>query len=79
LSSKIDSAGLLDFVVAGGLGTLSTGFLAAVRPVISAALVQQLPLVVIPAFFVPLLAICHVIALLRGTALRRAQSKVSYA
>jgi len=58
-------AGLLDFVVAVGLGTLSTGFLAAVQPAISSALMQQLPLVVIPAFFVPLLAICHIIALLR--------------
>jgi hypothetical protein len=65
--------------VAVGLGTLSTGFLAAVRPAISTALVQQLPLVIIPAFFVPLLAICHLIALVRWADLRRGTSGVSYA
>jgi len=72
-------AGVLDFIVAVGLGTLSTGFIPALRPAIDTALMQQLPLVVIPAFFVPLLAICHLIALRRWAGLRRGASRVSYA
>jgi hypothetical protein len=72
-------AGLLDFVVAVGLGTLSTGFLAAVRPAVSSALMQQLPLVIIPAFFVPLLAICHIAALVRWASSHRHSAQTSYA
>jgi hypothetical protein len=71
-------AGLLDFIVAVGLGTLSTGFVPALRPAVDTALMQQLPLVVIPAFFVPLLTICHLIALLRWAQLRRGAARVPY-
>jgi hypothetical protein len=40
---------------------------------------QQLPLVLIPAFFVPLLTICHLVALLRWAGLRRRGARVSFA
>jgi hypothetical protein len=72
-------AGLLDFIVALGLGTLSTGFMPAVQPAIDTGLMEQLPLVLIPAFFVPLLTICHLVALLRWAGLRRRGARVSFA
>ena len=57
--------GILDLVMAVSLGGLSSGAIPGLTTVTSAAM-AQLPLVLIPAFFVPLLVSVHLAALLRA-------------
>lgn len=58
--------GILDLVVAVGTGALSTGFLAGLTGGITTAPMGQLPLVLIPAYFVPLFVMLHAAALLQA-------------
>lgn len=60
--------GILDLVVAVGTGVLSSGFVAALAGDVTTAALAQLPLVLIPAYFVPLFVMLHVIALLQARA-----------
>ncbi len=65
--------GILDLVVAVGTGTLSSGFVAGLVGKVTTAPMAQLPLVLIPAYFVPLFIMLHLCALFqarRGAAVR---------
>jgi hypothetical protein len=55
--------GILDFVVALTAGTLGSGLAPGIVGEVTTAPMVSLPLVLIPAFFVPLLTILHLIAL----------------
>jgi hypothetical protein len=55
--------GILDLVVALGTGVLSSGFVAGLAGAITTAPMAQLPLVLIPAYFVPLFIMLHLAAL----------------
>jgi hypothetical protein len=57
--------GIFDFLLAMVIGILNQGVLPAFHPVISAALMQRLPFVLIPCFFVPLLFIDHIVLLMK--------------
>jgi len=57
--------GIVDFLVAVATGALNQGVLPAFHPVIIAGLMQRLPFVLIPCFFVPLLFITHLILLMK--------------
>lgn len=64
--------GLIDFIVAVGTGVLSSGaFPALYQPSVTTAPVAEMALVLIPAFFVPFLAITHFAAILKSLHLRR--------
>lgn len=58
--------GILDLVNAVTLGALGTGFAGRVAGGADTTPMSQLPLVLIPAFFVPLLIMIHVVALLQA-------------
>ncbi len=58
--------GILDLIVAVSTGTLSSGFIAGLAGNITTAPMAQLPLVLIPAFFVPLFIMFHIAALLQA-------------
>jgi hypothetical protein len=58
--------GILDLVTAVGTGTLSSGFVAALKGNVTTAPMAQLPLVLIPAYLVPLFIMFHVTALLQA-------------
>jgi hypothetical protein len=58
--------GILDLVVAVSLGALSSGFVPALRGEVTTAAMSQLPLVLIPAFLVPMFIMFHVTALLQS-------------
>jgi len=58
--------GILDFVVAVSLGVLSSGFVAGLVGTVTTAAMTQLPLVLIPAYFVPLFILCHLTTLLQA-------------
>lgn len=55
--------GLLDLVVAVGLGALGAGWLSAYTGGIATTPMSQMPLVLVPAYFVPLFVILHLVAL----------------
>lgn len=64
--------GLLDFVLAVGTGILSSGgFPAIYQPAVSSGIIDEMALVLIPAFLVPFLAITHFAAILQALKLRR--------
>jgi len=58
--------GILDLVVAVGTGTLSSGFVAGLAGAVTTAPMAQLPLVLIPAYFVPLFIMLHLAALFQA-------------
>jgi hypothetical protein len=63
--------GILDFVVAVATGTLSQMALLGVDGAPSAEPMAQLPLALIPAYFVPILAMLHIAALIQARRLAR--------
>jgi hypothetical protein len=62
--------GILDLVTAVGTGTLSSGFVAGLRGEVTTAPMAQLPLVLIPAYLVPLFIMFHVTALFQARHMR---------
>lgn len=56
--------GILDLVVAVSMGVLNSGFVPGMVGKVNTAAMARLPLVVIPAFFVPLYVMLHVTALI---------------
>jgi hypothetical protein len=58
--------GILDLVVAVGTGVLSSGFVAGLAGAITTAPMAELPLVLIPVYFVPLFIMLHLAALFQG-------------
>jgi len=58
--------GILDLVVAVSLGALSSGFVAGLVGSVTTAPMAQLPLVLIPAYFVPLFIMLHLTALFQA-------------
>ena len=63
--------GLADFVVAVGSGIVASRVLPGVVEGATSAAMGQLPLVLIPAFAVPIFIILHIIALMQSAAARR--------
>ena len=64
--------GILDFVVAVGIGVLASGgFQAIYQPAVSMAPTTVMPLILIPGFFVPFLTITHLAAILKSRRLAR--------
>lgn len=61
-----NALGLLDLVVAVSAGVASSGFLGNLTNGVTTTPMSQMPLVLIPAFFVPLFVILHVTALLQA-------------
>lgn len=58
--------GVLDLVVAVGTGALASGFVAGVGGETTTAPMTQLPLVLIPAYFVPVFIMLHLAALFQA-------------
>jgi hypothetical protein len=58
--------GILDLVVAVGTGVLSSGFIAGLAGEVTTSPMAQLPLVLIPAYFVPLFIMFHLTALFQA-------------
>jgi hypothetical protein len=58
--------GILDLIVAVSTGALSSGFVAGLAENITTAPMAQLPLVLIPAYFVPLFIMFHLSALFQA-------------
>jgi hypothetical protein len=69
--------GILDLVVAVGMGALSSGFLPGLGGNVTTAAMAQLPLVLIPAYRVPLFVMLHVAVLIQAR--RHASAAVSTA
>jgi hypothetical protein len=63
--------GMLDLVVAVGIGTLSALFATGAPGEISTAPMQTLPLLLIPAFLVPLFFMLHTAALMQSRHITR--------
>lgn len=59
--------GILDLVIAVSMGTLSSGVIPGLVPV-TTAIMSQLPLVLVPAFLVPLFVMLHLAALFQARA-----------
>jgi hypothetical protein len=57
--------GILDLIVAVSLGALNSGFVPGFAGTVTTAPMAQLPLVLIPAYLVPLFIMLHLAALLR--------------
>ncbi len=55
--------GIVDLVVAVSMGTICSGFIPGLTGTVTTGLMAQLPLVLIPAYFVPLFIMLHVAAL----------------
>ncbi len=71
--------GILDLVVAVSAGTLSSGFVPGLAGEVTTAPMTQLPLVVIPAYLVPLFVMLHIAAIAqarRGASARAAEHPV---
>lgn len=64
--------GILDLVVAVSTGALSSGFVAGLVEKVTTAPMTQLPLVLIPAYFVPLFIMLHLAALFQARQLAAA-------
>ena len=58
--------GILDLVIALGMGALNSGFVPGVVGTITTGPMAQLPLVLIPAYLVPLFIVLHFTALLQA-------------
>ena len=58
--------GVLDLITAVTLGAISSGFVGRVAGDATTAPMARLPLVLVPAFFVPLLMMIHVVSLLQA-------------
>jgi hypothetical protein len=58
--------GILDLVVAVSMGAISSGFVPGLAPSVTTAAMARLPLVLIPAFLVPLFVMLHVAALVQA-------------
>ena len=58
--------GLLDFVGAVGTGTASSALATGAPGEVTTGPMSQLPLVLIPGFFVPLFIVLHLVALIRS-------------
>jgi hypothetical protein len=70
--------GILDLVIAVGTGALSSGLLAGLTGSVTTAPMARLPLVLIPAYFVPLFVMLHLAALFqvrRWVAVRASASR----
>ncbi len=65
--------GIVDFIVATGLGALSATLATGAPGEISAAPMARLPLLLIPAFLVPLFLMLHVAALMQSRRTARSQ------
>ena len=57
--------GIADFIVAVAMGTIDQGILPGFQPTVVSSLMQRLPFVLIPCFFVPWLLITHIILLMQ--------------
>jgi len=57
--------GITDFLLAVVMGSLNQGFLPNFHPTVTSTLMQRLPFVLIPCFFVPWLLITHIILLMQ--------------
>lgn len=55
--------GILDLVVAVSMGAIGSGFLPGLAPAVSTTPMSQMPLVLIPAYFVPVFLMLHLTAL----------------
>jgi len=69
--------GILDLVVAVGMGALNSGFLPGLGGNVTTSAMAQLPLVLIPAYLVPLFVMLHVAVLIQAR--RHALAAVSTA
>lgn len=58
--------GILDLIIAVGTGVLSSGFIAGLAGEVTTGPMAQLPLVLIPAYFVPLFIMFHLTALFQS-------------
>jgi hypothetical protein len=58
--------GILDLVIAMGMGALNSGFIPALANKVTTAPMAQLPLVLIPAFLVPLFLMLHITSLFQA-------------
>ena len=63
--------GILDLVVAVGTGALSSGLATGLVGEVTTAPMAQLPLVLIPAYFVPVFVMLHAAALLQARRMRQ--------
>ena len=63
--------GIVDLVVAVAMGTLSSGFIPGITGNVTTAAMAQLPLVLIPAYMVPLFIMMHFAALAQARRLAR--------
>jgi hypothetical protein len=63
--------GIVDLVVAVSMGTISSGFIPGIVGNVTTGPMAQLPLVLIPAYFVPLFIMLHVTALAQARRLAR--------
>lgn len=68
--------GILDLTVAVGMGVLSSGLVPGLTQVPTTAM-TQLPLVLIPAYFVPLFVMLHAVALFQARRARKAEPDFS--
>ena len=66
--------GIMDLVVAVSLGALGSGLVPGLVGAVTTAPMAQLPLVLIPAFFVPIFIMLHLTALFQAHAEREPQS-----
>ncbi len=72
--------GLVDFVAAVGTGVLPSGAFATLyQPTVTSSPVAEMPLVLIPAFFVPLWTITHFAAIFKALRLRQERPDVAWA
>lgn len=58
--------GILDLVVAVSMGAIGSGFIPALAPEVSTTPMSQMPLVLIPAYLVPLFVMLHLTALFQA-------------
>jgi hypothetical protein len=65
--------GILDLFLAVSLGTICSGFFPGLTGNITTSAMAQLPLVLVPAYFVPLFLMLHFTALLQARRLARSQ------
>ena len=63
--------GIVDLIVAVSMGTLSSGFIRGLTGTVTTAAMAQLPLVLIPAYMVPLFIMMHCTALAQARQLAR--------
>ncbi len=69
--------GIVDLVVAVSLGTICSGFLPGLTGNVTTSPMSQMPLVLIPVYFVPLFIMLHVTALSQARQLARSREPAS--